>query len=129
MPGLGGDPVMRDKVESNPAVRIYNDTAVSAIVGGQMVAGIKVKTDGREELIPVEGIFVEIGLIPNSKFAKSVDKNERGEIKINSNNETNVPGVFAAGDVTDVPEKQIVIAAGEGSKAALGAFKYISRTR
>ena len=129
MPELGGDPVMREKVESSPAAQVLNNAVVSAITGGAMVDGIKVKRLGREESIPVEGVFVEIGLIPNSKFAGILDKNERGEIKINSRNETNVAGVFAAGDVTDVPEKQIIIAAGEGSKAALGAFKYISRNR
>ena len=129
MPKLGGDHVMREKIESNPAVQVLNGAAVLAITGENMVAGIKVKRLDKEEMIPVEGIFVEIGLIPNSKFAGIIDKNKLGEIKINSNNETNVPGVFAAGDVTDVPEKQIIIAAGEGSKAALGAFKYISRMK
>lgn len=120
---------MREKIEASPVVQILNGAEVLAIVGGKMVSGIRVKKDLKEELIPVEGVFVEIGLTPNSKFVKGVDKNERGEIKINSRNETNVAGVFAAGDVTDVPEKQIVIAAGEGSKAALSAFKYISRNR
>ncbi|MCX5678438.1 MAG: FAD-dependent oxidoreductase [Candidatus Omnitrophica bacterium] len=128
-PQLGGDAVMREKIEASPVVQILNGAEVLAIVGGKMVSGIRVKKDLKEELIPVEGVFVEIGLTPNSKFVKGVDKNERGEIKINSRNETNVAGVFAAGDVTDVPEKQIVIAAGEGSKAALSAFKYISRNR
>lgn len=128
-PELGGDPVMREKIESSPVVKVLNGAEVLAITGGNMVTGIKVKQEGREELIPVEGIFIEIGLIPNSKFAKGIDKNERGEIKINSRNETNVAGVFAAGDVTDVSEKQIIIAAGEGSKAALSVFKYISRNR
>ncbi len=128
-PGLGGDPVMREKIESSPKVKIFNGSTVSAILGDKMVTGIKVKTAGREELINVEGVFVEIGLIPNSKFASGIDKNKLGEININSSNETNIPGVFAAGDVTDVPEKQIIIAAGEGSKAALGAFKYLSRKR
>ena len=128
-PELGGDPVMREKIESSPVVKVLNGAEVLAITGGNMVTGIKVKQELREELIPVEGIFIEIGLIPNSKFAKGIDKNEHGEIKINSRNETNVAGVFAAGDVTDVSEKQIIIAAGEGSKAALSVFKYISRNR
>ena len=64
-----------------------------------------------------------------SEFVKDVEKNEKAEIKVNSYNETSVPAIFAAGDVTDVPEKQIIIAAGEGSKAALSAFRYLSRTR
>lgn len=128
-PKLGGDPIMREKIESSPIVRIMNSAEVLAIVGSRMVSGIKVKIGPREELMPVEGVFVEIGLIPNSQFAKGIDLNERGEIKVNSRNETNVAGIFAAGDVTDVPEKQIIIAAGEGSKAALSAFRYISRNK
>lgn len=129
MPKLGGDPVMLEKIESSPIVRVLNNAEVLAITGDKMVSGIKVKKDMKEEFIPVKGVFIEIGLIPNSKFTKGIDRNERGEIKINSRNETNIPGIFAAGDVTDVPEKQIIIAAGEGSKAALSAFKYISRNR
>ena len=129
MPEFGGDQVMREKVESSPLVSVMNSAAVTEIMGSGMVSGIKVKHSGGEKLIPVEGIFVEIGLVPNSQFAKGIDKNERGEIKINVGNGTSVSGVFAAGDVTDVAEKQIIIAAGEGSKAALAAFKYISRNR
>ena len=67
--------------------------------------------------------------MPNSWFAKDIDKNEKGEIKVNCANETNIPGIFAAGDVTSVPEKQIVIAAGDGAKAALGAFRYLARLK
>ncbi len=126
---LIGDAVMRNKVESSSIVEIMNDANVVQIVGDKMVSGIKVLRHGKESLLPVEGVFVEIGLVPNSKFADIVDKNELGEIKITSYNETSSPGIFAAGDVTNVPEKQIVIAAGEGSKASLGAFRYLSRNR
>lgn len=126
-PALGGDPVMREKVGSDPKVKIFNDSVVTAILGDKMVTGIKVKVAGKEEVIKVQGVFVEIGLIPNSKFCTGINKNKMGEITVNSGNETNIPGIFAAGDVTDVPEKQIIIAAGEGSKAALGAFKYLGR--
>ncbi|MFH1002480.1 MAG: FAD-dependent oxidoreductase, partial [bacterium] len=88
-----------------------------------------IEKEGKEEVLPVEGVFVEIGLIPNSEFAKGIEKNELGEIKVNSYNETNIEGIFAAGDVTDVPEKQIIIAAGEGSKACLSAFSYLIKHR
>ena len=94
-----------------------------------MVTGLKIKTEGKESQLPVQGVFVEIGLVPNSVFAEAIEKNERNEIKVTGRNETNIPGIFAAGDVTDVPEKQIIIAAGEGSKAALGTFKYLSRMK
>ncbi len=121
------DPVMRDKVESNPIVTVLNESRVTAVLGDKFVNAIKVAANGEERTINVQGIFIEIGLIPNSDFAKDLAKNEIGEIKVNSRNETSIPGIFAAGDVTDVPEKQIIIAAGEGSKACLSAFRYLSQ--
>jgi len=123
---LGGDAVMRETVEKGKAVTVINNARVTEVFGDRMVKGIKIKREEREENLAVEGVFVEIGLIPNSKFAKIIEKNEFGEIKVNCHNETNVPGVFGAGDVTDVPEKQIIIAAGEGSKACLSAFRYLN---
>jgi len=128
-PRLGGDAVMRDKIEAGSTVTVLNNSQVTSVIGDKMVTGIKIKRGDKEELLSVQGVFVEIGLVPNSGFAKKVDKNAYGEIKVNCKNETNVAGIFAAGDVTDVPEKQIVIAAGEGSKAALAAFRYINQNR
>jgi alkyl hydroperoxide reductase subunit F len=124
---LGGDAIMREKVEVSKNTTILNNTQVTAILGDKFVSGIKIKKEGKEEQLAVQGVFIEIGLIPNSEFAKDVEKNQFGEIKVNSRNETNIPGIFAAGDVTDVPEKQIIIAAGEGSKAALSAFRYLAQ--
>ena len=125
-PKLGGDPIMREKVEKSEVVTVLNNTRVTAVLGDKLVNAIKVKRESKEETIAVEGVFVEIGLIPNSEFATELAKNEFGEIKVNSRNQTSIPGIFAAGDVTDVPEKQIIIAAGEGSKACLNAFRYLS---
>lgn len=124
---LSADKILEEKVTGNEKVTILTGTNVTQIFGDKMVSGIKVQTKEDGKTIPVEGVFVEIGLLPNSGFASSVDKNKKGEIRINSLNETNIPGVFAAGDVTDVLEKQIIIAAGESSKAALSAFRYITR--
>ncbi len=126
---LGTDAVMREKVEESKMVTVLNNTQVTAVIGDKMVNAIKVEREGREETLPVKGVFVEIGLIPNSEFAKDIEKNQYGEIKVNFRNETNIPGIFAAGDVTDVPEKQIIIAAGEGSKACLSAFRYLAERR
>jgi len=123
-----GDPVMQEKVKNNPKVRILHNTRVESIIGEKFVKGMNIDTKGKKEFLEVKGVFIEIGLMPNSWFAKGLDKNEKGEIKVNCANETNVPGIFAAGDVTSVPEKQIVIAAGDGAKAALGAFRYLART-
>jgi alkyl hydroperoxide reductase subunit F len=128
-PSLGGDAVMREKLEKSPIVTVLNSSKVRAILGDKMVSGIRIERGGKEEALQVQGIFVEIGLVPNSGFAGTLNRNKAGEIAVNCQNETSVAGIFAAGDVTDVPEKQIVIAAGEGSKAALAAFKYLSRMK
>ncbi|MEK6563892.1 MAG: FAD-dependent oxidoreductase [Candidatus Omnitrophota bacterium] len=124
-PELTGDAVMREAVQGSDKVSVLNNTNVEEVLGARMVSGIRIKKDGAQSLLSVQGVFVEIGLIPNSDFISGVNKNSSGEIIVNSRNETNIPGIFAAGDVTDVPEKQIVIAAGEGAKAALGVFKYL----
>jgi alkyl hydroperoxide reductase subunit AhpF len=123
---LGGDLIMRQKVETAGNVVIKNNSKVTAVLGSKFVEKVRVLDGNKEEEIPLQGVFVEIGLIPNAGFIKDVEKNSRGEVKINSRNETNIPGIFAAGDVTDVSEKQIIIAAGEGSKAALSAFAYLA---
>lgn len=126
---LGGDAVMREKVEASDRVTVVNDAHVRTVTGDRLVSAIEIERKAKVESMAVQGVFVEIGLKPNSGFAKEVEKNEYGEIKVNCGNRTNIPGIFAAGDVTDVPEKQIVIAAGEGSKAALAAFKYLNSIR
>ncbi|HUW23646.1 MAG TPA: FAD-dependent oxidoreductase [bacterium] len=124
---LTGDAIMREKVRESKKVSILNNTRVTAVLGDRMVSGIKIKREDKEETLPVEGVFVEIGLIPNSEFAKELEKNELGEIRVNCRSETNIPGIFAAGDVTEVPAKQIIVAAGEGAKAALSAFRYLAQ--
>jgi alkyl hydroperoxide reductase subunit F len=124
---LKAEVIVQEKARASKKVSIFNNTQVLAVSGEKMVSGIKIKRGTQEEVLAVQGVFVEIGLIPNSEFTKSIAKNDAGEIKVNCRNETNIPGIFAAGDVTDVAEKQIIIAAGEGSKAALGAFRYLSR--
>ncbi len=128
-PTLGGDAIMREKINKNDKVSILNNAEVTAILGDKMLNTIKIKREEKEETLSVEGVFVEIGLIPNSEFVKELDKNEQGEIKVDSRNQTNISGIFAAGDVTDVPEKQIIVAAGEGSKAALSAFRYLAKRK
>jgi alkyl hydroperoxide reductase subunit F len=128
-PALTGDAVMREKVEHNPAVTVMNNTRITAISGETMVNTLHIDRDGKQERLSVQGIFVEIGLIPNSEFAAELDKNALGEIRVNCRTETSIPGIFAAGDVTDVPEKQIIIAAGDGAKASLGAFRYLAQNK
>ena len=126
---LGGDRIMRQKIKEAGNVTILNSSQITAVLGDKFVNAIRIKTNGVEKELAVGGVFVEIGLIPNSEFAEGVQRNQNREIKINPNNQTNIPGIFAAGDVTDVPEKQIIIAAGEGAKAALSVFRYLAQKR
>ncbi len=126
---LTGEGILQEKVKESDKITIMNKSAVSEIKGEKMVGSIIVKTPDAEKELAVEGVFVEIGLKPNSEFIESVEKNKNGEIKVTSGNETSVKGIFAAGDVTDAPEKQIIVAAGEGSKAALSAFRYLSHLK
>jgi alkyl hydroperoxide reductase subunit F len=124
-----GDSIMKENISNSGNVEVFNDCQVKKIEGKVFVDQIVIDQKGQEKKIAVTGIFIEIGLLPNSDFANILDKNEIGEIKIDQYNRTNIPGIFAAGDVTVVPEKQIIIAAGEGSKALLGALKYMASTR
>lgn len=127
--GLTGDPVMIEKVLKSNIVSVMNNAKVLEIFGDNLVKGMKVSVGDKIETLPVEGIFVEIGLIPNSYFANDVNKNSIGEIEVDRFNHTSSQGIFAAGDVTNVPEKQIIIAAGEGAKAAIAAFRYLNQRR
>ncbi|KJJ85430.1 Alkyl hydroperoxide reductase subunit F [Candidatus Omnitrophus magneticus] len=124
---LTGDAVIREKILNAPNLTVMNNTRVTKINGSKFVESISVEQGGNAEIIPLNGIFIEIGLSPNTDFESSLLKNEQNEIIVNFRNETNIPGVFAAGDVTNVPEKQIIIAAGEGAKAALAAFRYVMK--
>jgi len=128
-PQLSGDEVMRKKVVESDNVIVMNNSRITTVVGDKFVSGVKIEAEGKEKELSVQGIFVEIGLVPNSSFIHGVDKNESGEIRVNSSNETSIPAIFAAGDVTDVPEKQIIIAAGEGAKALLNVFRYLARQK
>jgi alkyl hydroperoxide reductase subunit F len=122
------DPIMIEKIKdaSNIVPLLFHH--LTAIHGEKYVTGVTVESLKTNEIkdLTVQGVFIEIGLIPNSDFAKGlVLQNTHGEIVVDCACQTNVPGVFAAGDVTTVPEKQISIAIGEGSKAALSAYKYL----
>ena len=121
------DKILQEKASLNKKLTIFNEAKPIEISGEKFVSSIKINHQGREKILPVSGIFVEIGLIPNTNFSKNTKKNDRSEIIVDSHNQTNIPGIFAAGDVTDVKEKQIIIAAGEGAKATLSVFDYLTR--
>jgi alkyl hydroperoxide reductase subunit F len=127
---LKADQVLVDRLKSLDNVDILLNVQSSEIVGTDKVTHMQyIKRDTKDEIkLDVEGVFIQIGLVPNTDWVKdSVALSKYGEIEVNNHGETSMPGVFAAGDVTTVPYKQIIIAMGEGSKAALGAFDFLIR--
>ena len=128
---LRADAVLQAKLRSLPNVTIEVSALTAEVLGnGEKVVGLvyRHRETGEDHTVNLDGIFVQIGLIPNTEWLKgSVALSNRGEIEIDARGETNIHGIFAAGDVTTVPYKQIVIAVGEGSKAALSAFDYLIR--
>jgi len=129
---LKADAVLVSKLKSLPNVTIEVNAQTTEILGdGQKVNSLRYKdlATSEEHTVALEGVFVQIGLVPNTEFLKgTLELSKFGEIVVDAKCHTNLAGVFAAGDVTTVPYKQIVIAAGEGAKAALSAFDYLIRT-
>ncbi len=129
---LRADEVLQRKLRSLPNVRVILSAQTTEVHGdGGKVSALSYKdrTSGEQHRIELEGVFVQIGLLPNTDWLKgTVALSPRGEIEVDVRGQTSVPGVFAAGDATTTPYKQIVIAMGEGSKAALSAFDYLIRS-
>ncbi len=126
--GLSGDQILQDRVRVAERVEILEDHVPLEIIGHNKVGGISIKDrkGGTVDQLAVDGVFIEIGLFPNTSFALDlVETNERGEIRVDRDGRTGVHGIFAAGDVTDNHDKQVVVAAGEGARAALAAFNYL----
>ena len=129
---LRADAVLQRKLLSLANVNVIKSALTTEVIGnGEKVSGLRYKdrTTDSEHEIELEGIFVQIGLLPNTDWLKgTVELSPRGEIIVDAKGQTSIPGVFAAGDVTTVPYKQIVIAVGEGAKASLAAFDHLIRT-
>jgi alkyl hydroperoxide reductase subunit F len=129
---LKADAVLVNKLKSLPNVTIHTNAQTTEITGAEgKVNGLKYKDRATnvEHLVELEGVFVQIGLVPNTEFLRgTVELSKFGEIIVDAKGHTNVPGVFAAGDCTTVPYKQIVIAAGAGATAALSAFDHLIRS-
>ncbi|HUT69855.1 MAG TPA: FAD-dependent oxidoreductase [Desulfatiglandales bacterium] len=126
--GWQADTSLVERVKRNKTVTLLENHEIIKIEGTDQVTGVVVKNreSGTEEHLAADGIFVEIGLLPNSEPVKNLVKlNEHGEVVVDCSSQTSVEGLYAAGDVTTVPHKQIVIAAGEGAKAALSAYAYL----
>lgn len=128
---LRADAVLQRKLNSLQNVTVITNAQTTEITGGQKVNGLvyKDRAGGELKTVELEGVFIQIGLVPNTDWLKGiVELSKHGEIIVDAKGQTSVPGVFAAGDVTTVPFKQIIIAAGEGAKAALSAFDYLIRS-
>ncbi|MCB8880917.1 alkyl hydroperoxide reductase subunit F [Acidisoma cellulosilytica] len=129
---LRADAVLQRKLHSLPNVTVLVSARSTEVKGdGQKVSGLvyENRVTGEHHTIELEGIFVQIGLLPNTDWLKgTLDLSPRGEIVIDGHGQTSLPGVFAAGDCTTIPYKQIIIAAGEGAKASLSAFDYLIRS-
>jgi len=129
---LRADAVLQTKLRSLPNVTVITDAQTTEVTGnGEKMNGLvyKDRKSGEVHSIALAGVFVQIGLLPNTDWLKgTIALSKHGEIEVNSRCETSLPGVFAAGDATTVPYKQIIIAMGEGSKAALSAFDHLIRS-
>jgi len=129
---LRADAVLQKKLNSLSNVTVIVSALTKEVLGdGNKVVGLTYedRTNGGMHELELEGIFVQIGLVPNSAWAKdAIELAPRGEIIVDAHGQTSVPGIFAAGDVTTIPYKQIIIAMGEGAKASLGAFDYLIRS-
>ena len=129
---LRADAVLVNKLKSLPNVTIHTHAQTTEITGdGSIVNGLSYteRASGNAQHVELEGVFVQIGLVPNTEWLKgTLELSRHGEIVIDAKGQTSLPGVFAAGDVTTVPYKQIIIAAGDGAKAALSAFDHLIRT-
>ena len=130
MEGWTGDQILQDKAGSSDRITPYKFHAPTAIHGTNLVEGLTIKDlkTGESRRLEVGGVLIETGLAPNSGFVLDlVETNQRGEIHIDRDGDTGVNGIFAAGDVTDTRFKQIIIASGDGARAALSVFNYLMK--
>jgi alkyl hydroperoxide reductase subunit F len=127
---LTGDSILIDKLSGAKNLSTFTEYQTEKIEGKDLVEGMTIKDQksGESKRLEVTGVFIEIGLVPNSEPVRElIELNKQGEVPVSCSCETTMPGLYAAGDVTTVPEKQIIVAAGEGAKAALQAHRYLQR--
>lgn len=126
---LRADKILIDKLMSNPKITVHVETQILEIVGDQAMTGVRVldKKTNQERVIEGDGLFIEIGNIPNTDLIKHlVSLNDKNEVIVDEKGQTDCPGLFASGDMTVSPYKQIIIAAADGAKAALAANEYLT---
>ncbi len=125
-----GEALVKDRILSLQNVRVYHQTKVTKIIGTKNVTGVGILQFGKkEEVLKVDGVFIEVGYEPNNAFATELAVDEQGLIKVDRNLQTSVPGIFAAGDINDAWGEQIIIAAGEGAKAAMAVGDYLGKVK
>ena len=130
MPELKADAVLQERLNALPNVTVKKNVQTKEITGNGKVEGITIvhRDAGHEEHIALQGVFVQIGLVPNTDWlGDTLERNRMGEIVVDARGATSLDGVFAAGDCTTAPFKQIIIAMGSGATAALSAFDYLIR--
>ena len=127
---IRADKVYVEKLRQKKNITVHMNSQISALEGEKFLSSITIRDgEGKEQKIALDGVFIEIGWLPNTDMVEGVVAlNDKKEIVVDCNARTSVPGIFAAGDVTNVKNKQIIIAAGDGAKAALEAFEYLSTT-
>jgi len=128
-PGLEGDSVLIDRINGEDRIEVITSAKTTEIAGNKLVNRLKYEKKGEVKELEIKGVFIEIGLIPVSDFIGIVKKNKWGEIEVDKNNATDIEGIWAAGDVTDITTKQIAVAVGEGSKASIRMIKYIEKSK
>ena len=129
---ITADSVLVEQLTGVNNLTVFTGYQTTEIKGKELVEGVRIKNtqSGETKDLDVTGVFIEIGMVPNSNMVKELIKlNKSGEVPVNCSSETGISGLYAAGDVTDVPEKQIIVAAGEGAKAALQAHRYLQRLK
>lgn len=129
---LSGDEFLSERIQKEEKITVITDAAIKEIKGDKFVANLVYQDNQSEKIkeLSVQGVFVSVGWAANSSLLENVvELNERREVKINARNQTSKPNIFAAGDLTDVSHKQLIIAAGEGVKAALNVYDYLNKIK
>lgn len=130
-PELRGEQVLIDRIAASTNITVMTSTTTAAISGTAEVTGLAVTQNGKTEQLSVNGIFVEVGYVVDGTLVGGLTTvDERHQIMVHpADNTTSVPGLFAAGNITTITQKQVVISAGEGAKAGLGAVQYLAQLR
>ncbi|MFB6181251.1 MAG: NAD(P)/FAD-dependent oxidoreductase, partial [Candidatus Nanohalobium sp.] len=127
--GYTGEEITVKQIEDSDDVHHHENAQIQEIYGDEMVDGVKYRQGGEMKTLEVEGVFIEIGTVPNSDITDLVETNDGNYIKVDTDMKTSTEGLYAAGDVTDVGEQQLVVSAGQGCQAALKAAEYVKERK